>query len=89
MDLEARMNNLEQDVKQLQTRTTELCLDVGIIKTHILHLATQERIVSIATQISHLATKIDIIQSRNLIIYWLVGLFIISGVLNHLLPRLF
>lgn len=60
MNLEQRVDRLDQDVRDMR-------LDLAEIKG----------------QLPHLATKAEVVGSRNTIIYWLIGLFVATGLYNH------
>ena len=67
MNIDQRVDNLDKDVRELRSEMTELRLDVTEIKTKIPYLATKE----------------EVARSRNVIIYWLIGLFVATGIYSH------
>lgn len=80
--LKADVNHLKVDVNQLKGDVNQLKVDVNQLKTDVNGLRVD--VTEIKTVIPFLATRAEVAQSRNTIIYWLIGLFIASGIYSHI-----
>ena len=88
MNFEMRVDNLDKDVRELRTDVSQLRGEVNDLRGEVDDLRTDVHglridVTEIKTTIPFLATKAEVANSRNVIIYWLIGLFVTAGVFNH------
>lgn len=84
--------NLEQRVYNLEVSVNQLKVDVTEIKTSLSLYVKQEDLIKLKMQfetvLPHLATKKEVTKSRNVIIYWLIGIILSSNLLTSFAPEI-